>query len=681
MQPNTRWIAPLLAVFAALPHFGYVHVAVTVYLLLAVGWYIAHHFKSAPLPPNFIRYPIIFSSVGVVLYVHGTPLNVVAATAFLLVTIGAIFLSPKTATSAVLTFTCSGLLIICSAVHGQTIFLTLHIILTFTLMLTFLTTSSDGLFKPTTSQFLKVAKSATYFIPIVILLFIVIPRTSRSFIPPMLNNNAKSGFSDKLDPGSLARLVASNELAFRAKFEPIQSLDSRDIYWRGKTLSFNNGMVWSKGFVPRFTSSNLLKQQIVHKVKILLEPTFRNWLFSLDVPKTLILEDSRWQRELDRGADNSFFLNKDASERLLYHSYSQLKYKQTMSDREMLTYLQMPRRISKRTKELALKLKINDGGEPTNANTFSKNFARYLQENDFTYTLQPGAMSNKTVESFLFSTKRGFCEHYAAVSAYLFREAGIPARVVVGFQGGSLNPVDNFLSVRGKDAHAWIEFYDVSTYTWHRFDATKYIASERIQSGGQIFHENRSGILSKGSALIPERLKAIFVKAQNYLSALSNSYNLFMVSFDFKYQKDFFSKFNIDITKKSLALFLVFLVSAIAICVYLYYNFRDRWQLRNDRSLRLYRKFVNYWQKRDLAIDESTSPTNALKIIAVNYPEHKEKCQKFIDSYICYRYSNRHNSLKQSNIDLLELAKHLHLGINAISARSTKAKKKKKNLK
>ena len=58
----------------------------------------------------------------------------------------------------------------------------------------------------------------------------------------------------------------------------------------------------------------------------------------------------------------------------------------------------------------------------------------------FYYTLTPPKLCDDSVDDFLFDTKRGFCGHYASAFAALIRAAGIPARVVTGYLGGTLNP-------------------------------------------------------------------------------------------------------------------------------------------------------------------------------------------------------------------------------------------------
>src|SRR6185437_13346462 len=70
------------------------------------------------------------------------------------------------------------------------------------------------------------------------------------------------------------------------------------------------------------------------------------------------------------------------------------------------------------------------------------------------YTLAPAPLGRDAMDDFLFDTREGFCEHYSSAFTVLMRAAGIPARVVTGYQGGYWNALGGYLLVRNSDAHA-----------------------------------------------------------------------------------------------------------------------------------------------------------------------------------------------------------------------------------
>jgi hypothetical protein len=104
----------------------------------------------------------------------------------------------------------------------------------------------------------------------------------------------------------------------------------------------------------------------------------------------------------------------------------------------------------------------------------------YFNTRPFVYTLKPGALGKDPLDAFLFETRRGFCEHYAAAFTLLMRLAGIPARVVTGYQGGELNPRGDYLMVRQADAHAWSEVW-LGGGGWTRVDPTAAVSPERTE--------------------------------------------------------------------------------------------------------------------------------------------------------------------------------------------------------
>ncbi len=105
---------------------------------------------------------------------------------------------------------------------------------------------------------------------------------------------------------------------------------------------------------------------------------------------------------------------------------------------------------------------------------------RYNRE--FEYTLEPPRLAEHPVDEFLFDTKKGFCEHYAGSFVFLMRAAGIPARVVTGYQGGEVNPITRQLVVRQSEAHAWAEVW-FDELGWVRADPTFAVSPLRINRG------------------------------------------------------------------------------------------------------------------------------------------------------------------------------------------------------
>ena len=96
--------------------------------------------------------------------------------------------------------------------------------------------------------------------------------------------------------------------------------------------------------------------------------------------------------------------------------------------------------------------------------------------------LQTPPLGRHTADEFIFETREGFCEHYASALAIVLRMAGLPTRVVIGYQGGEYNAIGGYHVVRQSDAHAWTETW-IPEDGWIRVDPIAAVAPERIALG------------------------------------------------------------------------------------------------------------------------------------------------------------------------------------------------------
>ena len=136
-------------------------------------------------------------------------------------------------------------------------------------------------------------------------------------------------------------------------------------------------------------------------------------------------------------------------------------------DEIRLVYLRLPHTIDPRVSELARTLTASA------ANNYDRAVAiqSYLR-NNFQYTLDPPAIEPEDpVGSFLFRSKSGYCEYFAAAMAVMLRTLNVPSRLVNGFQTGSYNRIGKDFVVRARDAHSWVEVY-FTGYGWIPFDPT-----------------------------------------------------------------------------------------------------------------------------------------------------------------------------------------------------------------
>lgn len=145
----------------------------------------------------------------------------------------------------------------------------------------------------------------------------------------------------------------------------------------------------------------------------------------------------------------------------------------------------------------------------------------FFRENDFSYTMQPDHLGADAMDNFLFASRKGFCEHFASAFTVLMRAAGVPTRMVGGYQGGKWNPLGNFLTVRHSDAHVWCEVW-LPGQGWVRVDPTFVVAPERIDVGiesafaGQgpfgFLGRNRGSLLTRWTDAVHQIWEAVNIR-------------------------------------------------------------------------------------------------------------------------------------------------------------------------
>jgi hypothetical protein len=111
------------------------------------------------------------------------------------------------------------------------------------------------------------------------------------------------------------------------------------------------------------------------------------------------------------------------------------------------------------------------GGVALPAPEFARRAGAWLRQ-QHSYSLTPTVPRGETdpLVRWLNSREAGHCELFAGSLVLLARAAGLPARVVTGFRGGSWNGYSNNFTIRNAEAHAWVEIFDEAAGGWLRAD-------------------------------------------------------------------------------------------------------------------------------------------------------------------------------------------------------------------
>jgi len=283
---------------------------------------------------------------------------------------------------------------------------------------------------------------------------------------------AASGLSDTMSPGDITQLALSDEVAFRVRFEAATP-PNRERYWRGPVLDVFDGHTWSRS--PTIQGAAALKPLgPSYKYTVMMEPHRHRWIFMLDWPSSWNLP----RAELDSDYTLTQIDPLSRPVDVVGTSYTQVQATEDLSSRTRSRDLRLPRNRNPRTIQLAQELRSAHADDME----FVQAVLAMIRQQPFFYTLHPPTLSDNSVDDFLFNTKRGFCGHYASAFAALARAAGIPARVVTGYQGGTLNPYGDYWILRQSDAHAWNEVW-IEGRGWVRIDPTAAIAPQRVERG------------------------------------------------------------------------------------------------------------------------------------------------------------------------------------------------------
>jgi transglutaminase-like putative cysteine protease len=312
--------------------------------------------------------------------------------------------------------------------------------------------------------------------PIALLLFVLFPRLATPLWGLPSDYGAQSGLSDSMRPGQIIELTLSDAVACRVEFEDAPPTP-RERYWRGPVFSRFDGNTWTPGAagLPG-TVAPLAGRTTTYTVT--LESNNRRSLFALDMPASL--------PALSSGSGNTSFTPRITSDQQILSVApigQSLRYTQKSVLRS--TYPSTTRTDARanlglgegnrRTIEFARELRAT---QPDDQSYVRALLTKFNKESYF-YTLAPPLYERDPVDEFLFEGRRGFCEHYASAFVLLLRAAGIPARVVTGYQGGRMN--GDYMIVRQSDAHAWAEA--LIDGQWQRLDPTAAVAPSRVEVG------------------------------------------------------------------------------------------------------------------------------------------------------------------------------------------------------
>ena len=460
--------------------------------------------------------------------------------------------------------------------------------------------------------------------PIGLALFLLFPRWgSPLWGLPEEALDARSGLSNSMSPGSIQSLFMDDSPAFRVQFEsgvPTQG----ELYWRGPVFWNFNGRSWRRSYLSRNLHADDKPdlENVAIRYEIQMEPTEQHWIFALDYP-ALVPTGTHLT------LDYQLISKKPITQLHDYVMASDPSFTDSPVLKQTLrrAALELPVGFNPRAFEM-----MRDWRGESNSDTeIVRRALAYFNQQKFRYTLNPPLLSEHSVDEFLFDTRSGFCEHYASAFTVMMRMAGIPARVVTGYQGGWYNDIGSYLLVRQSDAHAWSEVW-IRGSGWTRIDPTAAIAPSRVERGAV-------GSLGERRHLLDyEWLR----NARNTFDLFQRGWNNWVVVFSSESQSRLFSIFGwgaLDSAKLVITMVAAILVIASITFMLLPLLLKFRSSKKQDPLLRLWHKFIKKLNKAGFASHPSMGPME-LAVYANGQLKYKGNgIMRIAELYMLSRYS------------------------------------------
>lgn len=581
---NLQLLLVAIIAFNVLPHISSIPIWTTAIALTFLVWKVLALVRGLPRPPRWFLWSCSIACMIGVFFEYRTILGQEAASALLVTLASAKLLETNRYRDAMFVIFTSFFLLMAHLLDSQSILSTIFMAVDVMLITALMFQLHKQERRQSARSFRPVMKTLGLAIPVWIFLFVVFPRFSAGFWGLKDTRSSPSGFAEDLDPGGLEELTQSDATAFRVVFKgsvpPVGEL-----YWRGAILTEGNGLIWTKAksrnAINDIAIPPTAKPRLRATYKTYLEPRFQDWVFALDYPE--FVTPSQIGASIFRKRPGLIFENTRSNGGLIVYDGVSVADAPSLrllnEDRERL--VKLPPALDPRIRTLAAGL-ANEAAKrpltpqyPTRADLVADQVIEWFMNEHFGYTKAPGALralsGSEQLSEFLFSSKRGFCEHYSAAFATLMRAAGIPARVVLGFQGASRNEYGDYFVVRDLDAHAWTEIWrddpqKAGIGRWVRVDPTQFIAPLRIQMGGDfnlLDPSSYASVLTADEARLRLGLRntKLYEKALAAWDAAQMKWNAFLSDYDFEFQKSFLENFGL----KNMTRWTLFLVASLGV--------------------------------------------------------------------------------------------------------------------
>ena len=464
------------------------------------------------------------------------------------------------------------------------------------------------------------ARGMMYSLPLTIILFIAIPRLPEPLarFMPAAESSGTVGLSDTMEPGSFSKLVEDDELVFNAIFDDDFVPKNEQLYWRTLIMPHFDGHTWHmrQPFFHDDMPQRFPKQKAVGYE--LLVKDWQGYVPTLDYT----IEGEERRTRIFHTATAMVWRRSSQLQRYHFTSVLSSRMPEELNPRLQQSYLELPERLNPQTISLAKSIYQDS----VSSEDFILRTLDYFKKQGFIYTLEPPLLSGyeNEVDEFMFSTKQGFCGHYASAMAVMMRAVGLPSRVVTGYQGGSYDDSAKFWQIRSKDAHAWTEVWLPETSEWARVDPTAAISNRSVSGINNSLPQGQF----VGNSRIPLYLSKFAAKAQFYWQVL-------VVEYDAKEQSQLFSKLGLGrVSTSSILLLIIFggMLSIIPMLIWWGIRMRRQSHPLSDGFMLMKKRLIS-----DVDYVNSMGPLDLMNELQLS-GRLNNQLKQLIDEYIELRF-------------------------------------------
>ncbi len=625
-QERIAWLCLSLAL-VLLPHVTRLPLWITLCFVLLALWRVGSTTHGIRLPGRWVRVLLSVAIVGGVLASYGTVLGRHAGVAALAGLAGLKLVETEHRRDAYVAIFLGCFLMVTGFLFSQTATMALYMLMVVVVLLATLVIVNTPSEECPLRQRLKLALTLTaQAVPIMLVLFVLFPRIPGPLWGlPKDSHSAVTGLSETMRPGAISELGRSSEVAFRVSFSD-DIPPANKLYWRGPVLWDSDGREWSST-PPELRRKTPPARRLGKAVEytISLEPSQDKRVFALDVLGRL----PYGYRVSD---DFQVFSGLRVRTRKNVRMRSYPEYRLTeLSAEDRQRALRLPEGAHPEARLLAQRWRAQYRTD----RALVEHALDYFNEQPFYYTLQPPLLAEDTVDEFLFSTRQGFCEHFAAAFTVLMRSAGVPARVVTGYQGGELNPLGDYLIVRQRDAHAWTEVW-LTGEGWVRVDPTAAVSPQRIIAGIDAVIPQATGPVLLGIAPGSGVARA-WKRARLLLETANHTWNQWVIGYGPRRQQRLLQHFGFGAKQWSVLVFtLVGIVAALVVVLALWMRRQTRTQ---DPVARAYQRLCGKLARTGVKRHPSEGPRDFCARVCRERPDLAQQVRRLTKLYIELRYA------------------------------------------